>query len=880
MYRAVLFFILVFLLGGHYSQSQTPTEEERRRAERELRRSTPSEIQERLRETGISQEEAIRRARAEGVGLEGYLFPDTVYEEDVFRERELMADPFEREQAINRRLRQLNLELEQAMLNARQAGETLTDYLFPAKPVENIDREIDRRLSLYGMTIDQARIRAQSENKTLEEFLFPRKPFVDFTTVDEREEVRKRYLVKEFQDRDKADQLEAFGYNIFHFPVTTFEPVLSIPPPPSYRVGPGDEIIINVWGEVQIFHRLTVNREGVIIIPDVGQVTVAGLTLDEMRNRLSQNMARVYSSLDQTRTDVRSYLDVSIGKLRTVQVFVLGDVKRPGGYTMSSMSTAFKALYFSGGPTINGSMRNIRVMRGNEEKAIIDFYEYALKGDQSKDIRLEDGDIVFVPPVGPRVALAGSVVRPAIYEMKNNEGLGDLITMAGGLQFNAYVDRIHIERIVPFAQRRDFRYNVLDIDVRFEDADEIKVSDYPLESGDVVSVFSREYRLENRVRIVGNVFKPGIYQLSHDMRVSDLIRKADGLLDDTFIDRATLVRIRDSDLRKEILRVDIERAMNGDPDHDIQLKRLDELYVYSQDYFFHEHTVTISGEVRNPGTYVRGHGMTAEDLIVMAGGATEEAMLGEVTVSRIDTTSERIYTEVFRIGIPDNYWAIRDNPDGFILDDFDHVTVPSDPRKNQQRYVDVRGEVRYPGRYSIIDDGERIAAIIERAGGLKETAYVEGSRIFRDVDGTDRLVPVSLQRALGNPGSSDNIRVKNGDEITVPRNPGVVIVRGAVNVPAAVRHEQGRNLRYYINQAGGYAEKADKKRTTVTLPSGQMWETSGWFFIPNDEILAGSVVNVPEKEPREGRTMEILRDWTTLMASTAAIIVGIVQITK
>lgn len=805
MYRAA-FLSLLFVFIFTTVLSQTLTEEDRRRAERELRRATPQQIQERLRQAGISHEEAIRRARSEGITLERYLFPD--------------------------------------------------------------------RPTAEELAVVDDRARALAENSTLEQ-----KPFADFS-VDEPEDRHERYFVKEFQNRDRAGELEAFGYNIFRFPATTFEPVQNIPPPPTYRLGPGDEVIISVWGEVQLYHRLMVNRDGSIFIPDVGPVVVAGLTLTEARARLTSVMARVYSSLDETRRDVRSYLDLSLGALRTIQVFVLGDVKRPGGYTLSSMSTSFKALYFAGGPTINGSMRAIRVLRGNQEIAVIDFYEYALRGDQSSDVRLEDGDIVFVPPVGPRVAVAGSVVRPAIYEVREGERLGDIISMAGGLRFDAYIDRIHIERVVPFAQRHDFRYTMLDIDVRFENADNITSSTYRIEAGDVVTVFTREPRLENRVRIIGNVFKPGIYELKQGMRVRDLIDRADGLLDDTFTDRATLVRVRESDLRREILRVDLQRAMEGDPMHNIELQRLDELYVYSHDYFFPEQTVTISGEVRNPGTYTRGEGMTVEDLIVLAGGATERADLQEITVSRIDLSSERIYTELFRVPLPDEYWAVHSNPRGFVLEDFDHVTVPADPRRDRQRFVEIRGEVRYPGRYAILNDEERISDIVLRAGGLRETAYVEGARIFRDVEGADRLVPVSLKRALENPRSSDNIPVKDGDEIMIPRDPGVVIVRGAVNVPAAVKYEPGRGPKFYIRKAGGFAQNADRRRTTVILPNGQMWEPSGWFFIPNDEVLSGSVINVPEKAPRDGRTLEILRDWSSLMASTAAIIVGIIQITR
>ncbi len=803
MSRIVPIIILSFLLTASAAPvlSQTITEGQRQQAERELQQMSPEEIQKRLREAGISQAEAIQRARAEGISIEEYLSPE--------RDRALIEPDI-----------------------------TKPAVPLPVAPADTMFKpDTLRRVA----------------------------PVQDFRP-------------QEFSNREKARELPAFGYNIFDFPATTFEPVLHISPPPNYRLGPGDELIISVWGEVQLYHVLTVTRDGFIIVPDVGQVMSTGLTLEQMRERLLRRMSQVYSSLDGS-ANALSFLDVSIGKLRTIQVFVLGDVKRPGGYTMSSMSTAFKALYYAGGPTLDGSLRNIRVMRSNREEARIDFYDYALRGDQSGDTRLEDGDIVFVPPANSRVAIAGRVVRPAVYEMRGDEHLGDLINMSGGLRFDAYIDRVHIERIIPFSQRREFRYNVLDIDMQFENKEALLTSEYMLEAGDVVTVFSQEQRLENRVRVVGNVFKPGVFELTPDMTVRDLVYRADGLLDDTFIDRATLVRIREETMRKEVIPIDLREAMNGDEAHNHTLKRLDELYIYSKEYFFPHHTVTISGEVRDPGTYTRAEGMTVEDLIVMAGGATEEAELSKVTVSRIDTLTEYTYSEVYETPVPENFWEVH-NPRGFVLGDFDHVEVPPDPRRNKQQYVDVRGQVMYPGRYAVERDGERLSSFVERAGGLREGAYLDGAQYLRRVDGADRLVPVSVKRAIEDPSSMDNIRVREGDEILIPNDPGVILVRGAVNAPAAVAYEPGKSLRHYIKRAGGYAENADKGRTTVTLPSGRIWDSSGWFFIPNDDILSGSIISVPEKPPKEGRAMEILRDWTTLMASTAAIIVGIVQITR
>ncbi len=780
--------------------AQSLTDEQRRRLEQEIQQLSPAEIEMRLRQSGVSREEAIRRARLEGLSLEKYLFPDLPAVEDTLRHE---------------------------------------DRLAPLLPEASLPETIDRGV---------------------------------LDTL--------RYRPKEFADRTNAMELDGFGYSIFKLPPTTFEPVLHIAAPSNYRLGAGDELVISVWGEVQVYHALTINRDGYVLIPDVGRVIAAGSTLEELRNRLLNRMMQVYSSLAGGASEARSYLDVSIGKLRTIQVFVLGDVVRPGGYTISSLSTAFTGLYLAGGPNLDGSLRSIRVLRQHDTAAEIDFYQYALKGDQTNDIRLEDGDIVFVPPVGRRIAISGSVLRPAIYELLEGETLGDLITMAGGLRFNAYIDRLHIERIIPFTQRHMYRYNMLDLDVRFQDVEEIYSSGFPLEAGDVVSVFSRPQFPENRIRVTGSVFKPGIYELTGEMRISDLIHNAGGLLDGTFTGRGTLVRTREEDLRREILRFDVESALAGESEHNLRLKRLDEVFIYSKDFFFPEQVVTVSGEVRNPGTYTRVENMTVEDLLVLAGGTTEEAMLHEITVARLDSTSERVYTEKFTVPVDDNYLDANNNPaQPFFLIDFDHVKVPPDPRKNKQRYVDITGEVMYPGRFAILTDQDRLSDVLARAGGLRVNAYIEGARYFRDMDG-DRLVPVSFKDALMSYTSDDNLVLRDGDRIIIPRNPQVVIVRGAVNVPSAVLYEKGRSVSDYINQAGGFKELADKSRMTVTLPSGRMWKASGWFFIPDDDVLAGSIINVPEKIPKEGRAMEILRDWSVLMASLAAIIVSIVQVTR
>ncbi|HVN48059.1 MAG TPA: SLBB domain-containing protein, partial [Bacteroidota bacterium] len=410
--------------------------------------------------------------------------------------------------------------------------------------------------------------------------------------------------VPEFQDRDIPEGLLPFGYNIFQFPTSTFEPVLNLPTASNYLLGPGDEILLTMWGETQLYLQLTINREGNIVVPNVGPVVAQGVTIEALKSRLMQRMTAIYSGLKNGASNANTWLDVSTGKLRTIQVFVLGEVAKPGGYAVSSMSTSFLALYVAGGPTINGSLRSIDVLRNNKLFAQIDFYDYALRGDKSKDIRLQDGDVVFVHPAGKRAALTGNVIHPAIYETKSKETLKDLIAMAGGLQADAYSDRVHIERIIPFAQRKLYTRNILDIDLPFTSVDAMFNSTFELENGDIVSVLKINNFFQNRVQLSGNVKKPGIFELHKGMKVRDLIIAADSLLTDTFGEHADITRVL-PDRRSEILPFNLTKAMELDPANNLELESEDSVTIYKQDFFFPEHTVSISGAVRKPGSYLR-----------------------------------------------------------------------------------------------------------------------------------------------------------------------------------------------------------------------------------------------------------------------------------
>ncbi len=757
--------------------------------------------------------------------------------------------------------------------------------------------EIDRKLKEYGLTREEAIRRAKELNISLDEFL--QKPLSGTASdqpvslpasggttvapairieqsVPDSSRKKIRIPVQGFSERRGADTLSPFGAEIFMYPPSSNEAVLNLASPPSYLLGPGDEIIVTVWGETKLNYQLQINREGNVIVPDVGPVSANGTTLTDFKARLLRRMASIYSGLDNRRGNANTFLDVSLGKLRTLQVFVLGEVNRPGGYAISSFGTAFNALYLAGGPTGNGTMRHIQVMRKDAHLSPIDLYDYVLRGDNSQDHRLQDGDVVFVKPAGKRVAIVGSVFKPAIYELKDDEFLGDLIALSGGMRFDAYFDRVHIERIVPFGERAMNAKDLLDLDLRFASLGELQRSKQNLADGDIVSVFRITNFNQNRVSITGNVNKAGQFELMPGMRVRDVILAADSFQRNTFSERGTLFRLLEN-LRREVHPFNARLALAGDEQENLVLHNEDSIVIYPESQFFPQHTVTISGAVRNAGTFPRNENMTVADLVVLAGGLREGASLRGWEISRLDTTELGVYSKVTKIDVTPDYWSAA-NGQQYKLADFDFVFVPHDPRYTQNKLIQITGYVMNPGVYALQYEGERLAQVINRAGDLRPRAYLEGSRLVRRLNGIG-TIPLDFKRALEDTASRDNIVLQEADSIHVAFHDDVVYVSGEVFVPSAILYKEGESVNYYIRQAGGFKQEADESRVVAFLPSGKKWEP-GWFFFGDPELPPGSTVNVPKEIEKEDKTLPLIRDLATVLASLAAITVAMVQITK
>jgi polysaccharide biosynthesis/export protein len=754
--------------------------------------------------------------------------------------------------------------------------------------------EIEKKLKDLGMTREEASNRAAAFNINLEEYLSKIQPAAGSVQAADSQASaslalsvaappakvgipveKKQYSVQGFTGRT-LENLQPFGYSIFHYAASTFEPVLNIATPPSYALGPGDEVVVSVWGDTKLFYQLPVNREGSILVPDVGPVPASGMTVQQLREKMLGRMTAVYSSLRNGGHGASSFLDVSLGKLRTIQVFVLGEVQKPGGYSLSSLSTALHALYLSGGPTINGSLRNIQVVRNGKAVSTLDFYEYALRADKSKDVRLQDGDIIFIKPVGTRVGITGWILRPALYELSESENLGELLDYAGGLRFDAYTDRVHIERLVPFDERKNFTNNYLDFDLEFKTIEELTSSKFEMKNGDIVTILQVGKLPTNRVTVRGNVKKPGVFELVPGMRIKDVILAADSLDRNTFSERGTLFRLL-TNLRKEVFSFSLKRALQEDPVHNLELKNEDEIMIYKESQFFPEHTVSVGGAVRNPGVYPRYDSMTVSDLVVMAGGLTEEASRVSWELASMDTTKMGSVSKITKFDAPDQYWKNHWGKIG-LLEDFDHLMVPTNPKYSRQRVVQVTGYVLYPGSYAIQKENEKLSSIIKRAGGLRPGAYLEGSTVKRTWNDAG-LVPVDFEKALDDDESRDNISMLDGDVVTIAFKQEVVLVRGEVFVPSAVVYKKGASLSYYLDQAGGLKDGADDGRIFVTMPNGRRWE-EGWFIFPNPDIPGGSVIFVPKEIEKENKTLPIMRDWATIMLSLATMVVAIYQITR
>lgn len=672
--------------------------------------------------------------------------------------------------------------------------------------------------------------------------------------------------------RELAQENQVFGRNIFNTRNLTFEPSVNLATPPNYRLGPGDEVIIDIWGTSQNTIRQQISPDGTINIEKIGPVSLSGMTVSEANEYLKRVLGKTYSGLDAP--DGTLEIRLTLGKARTIQINVMGEVIQPGTYALSSFSTVFHALYRAGGVNQIGSLRNVQVTRNGKTVAKVDVYDFIMKGKTQDDIRLQEGDVIIVPAYEALVQISGNVKRPMKFEMKKNETLATLIGYAGGFSADAYTRSLRVVR----QNGEEYEINTVK---------EIDYSAYPMRNGDVVTAEAILNRFTNKLEVRGAVYRPGIYQLNGEINtVRALVNEAKGLMGDAFTNRAVLQRERE-DLTTEIISVDVRSIMAG-TSPDIPLQKNDILYIPSIHDLEDRGDVAIFGEVAKPDSYSYSDNMTLEDLIIRAGGLRESASTVRVDVSRRikdpkSTHSTDSIGQMFTFALKDGF--VIDGEQGFTLQPYDQVFVRRSPGYQAQQNVQVTGEVIFGGTYAMTTTEERLSDLVKKAGGATSKAYLHGAKLIRVANDEEKKrmrdvinlmnrqfgeammdslgirvedtfsVGIDLEKAMAKPGSEYDLVLREGDVLSVPKLNNTVKVNGAVMMPNTVGYLSDKNANYYLDQAGGYALNAKKSKKFVIYMNGQVARIKGRS---KDKIEPGCEIIVPSKKNKKVNVGEIL----------------------
>lgn len=679
---------------------------------------------------------------------------------------------------------------------------------------------------------------------------------------------------------------KVFGRDIFNNKELTFEPNMNIATPQNYRLGPGDAVYIDIYGASQKTVEATVTPDGTIVIEGFGPVQVSGLTVAQANARLKTTLGARYSS---------SKVRLTVGQTKTIIVNVMGEVKTPGTYTLSAFASVFHALYMAGGTNDIGTLRNIKVYRNNKLVTTVDIYDYILNGKLTGNVRLADNDVIVVGPYDCLVNVAGKVKRPMFYEMKKSESVGTVLKYAGGFTGDAYKKSVKVIR------KAGSKYSIFNVG-------EFDVNTFKIEDEDSISVDSVIPRYSNMVEIKGAVFRPGMYQVGGDITgVRSLLEHADGVTEDAFVQHAVMHRMK-FDRTLEVIQVDIEGILSGRV-ADIPLKNEDVLYIPSKKDLLEQQTLTIHGEVLYPGTYTYADNTTVEDLIIQAGGLTDAASVMKVDVSRRITDKQAIsvsdtIANTFSFRLKDGF--VIDGTPGFTLQPYDEVYVRTSPGFSAQKNITVEGEVLFGGTYTLAKKTQRLSEIIKQAGGLTTTAYAKGARLERQLTPEERArmeqvlkmarakagdsdtlninkldvgntyyVGINLDKALAEPGGNYDIVLREGDKITIPEYTNTVKISGDVMYPNTVSFRKGKNVAYYVDQAGGWGSRAKKSRTYIIYMNGTVARIgNGVKPEPGCEIV------VPSKPANSRMTTTEVVALASGTASIATMIATLVNLLK
>lgn len=813
-------------------------------------------------------------------------------------------------------------QIEELVKRAQEAGLSTADFLqmaqmrgMPSAEVEKLRNRIE--------TLKLGAGSSRSSNVSRRE---PR------TQVDLNDITRGLTQTQELTEEQPANS-QIFGSNLFFQKNRrlSFEPSLNQATPKNYILGPGDLVYVDIFGQSEKYYEATVNPDGFVLLDNIGPVSVSGKTIEEATGIIKNRVARFYPGLQGTNPN--TFIQVTLGNVRTIKVHILGEVRLPGTFTLSAFSTVFNALYAAGGPNDNGTLRAIKLMRNNKPVAEIDVYDLLINGTANLDVQLQDQDVLLIQPFLARVKVMGEVKRPLTFEVKGEDTLDDVLKYAGGFTDLAFKDRISISRIT--GNQRSV-----------SDVFQNQFGMFILKGGDEIQVGRILNRYANRVQIKGAVFRQGTFALTEGMTLSQLIKNADGLKGDAYTQRASILRTKE-DLSSEVIEVNLKAILDGSQP-DLVLKREDVVRISSIYDVQNERYVQILGEVKRPGTYPYSEGMTPEELILLAGGLQESANTGEIEIARrledsdLGTLADILDTRVN----PD----LSFNPDAILLKPFDQVIVRKRANFNMQRLVSVEGQVNSPGIFAIQTSVDRISDLVKRSGGLNQFAYAKGAtlirrteffnteseqirrqrnlealrlrliedpnnseaqeellqRLFRDLpkeknnpgdstatnakrESLDQIaaetpgfnvkikeseaVAINLEKILANPGSEEDLILEEGDILNVPKLLQTVRMRGDVVYPTTLRHEQGRGLKYYINGSGGFERRANRKQTYVVYANGAVKRTRSILGVKAfPPVEPGAEVIVPTKGPRIPLRLGDVVGVTTGLATLALVL--------
>ena len=678
-----------------------------------------------------------------------------------------------------------------------------------------------------------------------------------------------------------------FGRDIFNNKSLTFEPQMNIATPQNYVLGPGDQLVIDVYGDTQKSEQLTVSPDGDVTVPEYGPIHVAGLSVASAQKRVRSRLGSYYQSSD---------IKVTVGQTRSIMVNVMGEVRTPGTYTLSAFATVFHALYMAGGISNLGTLRNIKVFRQGRQISSVDVYEFILNGRLAGNVRLQENDVIQVGPYESIVEIDGSVKRPMAYELRKNESLATLLKYAGGYTNNAYKKSM---RVVRNNGRMKSVFNV----------EEFEMNAFKMTDGDVVTVDRILDRFENMVEVKGAVFRPGMYNLGDKVNsIRSLIETADGLTEEAMVSRAVLRRMKPN-RTQEVISIDLKGIIDGTT-ADVPLENEDILFIPTQAEHQNLHTLTINGEVIFPGTYEYADNMTIEDLILQAGGLTDNASTVKVDVSRriIDpeaTTSTMEVAQTFSFSINPNF-ELEGNR-SFTLQPYDAVSVRRSPVSAVPFIAHVEGEIAFAGSYTLEQKNLRLSDLVKTAGGTIPGAYVRGARLIRTMTADERArmqeviemarqsaaisskdsialdqlalsttysVGIHLDEALANPGCDEDIELQDGDRLTIPRFNHTVKISGDVLKPNTVAIKEHKDYKYYVEQAGGYGKRARKSHTFIIYQNGTIAKASKGKIEPGCEVV------VPTKGPKDATAIQQWIGMSTSLASLATMFISVANLIK